>query len=292
MEMFGVLLLGALIVADIVRMFIANEEFDGFMLFARPIVVFIGALLCGEPFGKAILWAVGWGLVGLIFSLVSEHSHRSDDSSSSFDTDVTHTKPAQPKAADRPVNTPKKTQPSKPSSPHSKTQPSKASTPSPAKQLSGSFEFYINILSKQDDRFNKARASNGNVYCRFTSGEKIIGHYELVDSGTRVNIYRTFDRGLIGYAVGGEIYISRKAQYDYECKVRDENGYSYPIRLPVPMEKNLAEIRNGAIKDNRSYECLGSYEGNEYAAAAAFVCLIYHCHEEYEHHMFFKNWDK
>lgn len=283
MHIFGILLFIALIVADIVRIFKDDDEFDGIMLFARPIVVFVGALLCDGTFWQALLWAVGWGVVGFIIAvLISEHFGNSYDSSYELTSQKTKST-AQSDSANTGVKYTRPADNATPQKPQSSVVPL---------QPSGSFEFAFNVLPEQDARYNKARASNGVVYYRFSSGESPIGHYELTDGGTRVNIYRTSDKGLIGYAIGDEIYISRKAQYDRECKVRDEHGYSYYIKVPIPMELNLAEIRNGAIKDNRSYEYLGYYQGDKYAAAAVFVSLIYECHSEYEYHPFFMNWDK
>ena len=80
MHIFGILLFIALIVADIVRIFKDDDEFDGIMLLARPIVVFVGALLCDGTFWQALLWAIGWGTIGFIVAmLISEHFSNSSD---------------------------------------------------------------------------------------------------------------------------------------------------------------------------------------------------------------------
>ena len=74
MEMIGMVLLFLMIIADTIRAFKDDDGFDGVMLLVRPIVVLVVALLCGEPFWVALLWAIGWGILGFIISiLLSEY---------------------------------------------------------------------------------------------------------------------------------------------------------------------------------------------------------------------------
>lgn len=68
--MFGILLFVALVIADVVRFFKDDEEFDGIMLFARPIGAFIGVLLYGGPAGQALLLAMGWGFFGFVAAIL------------------------------------------------------------------------------------------------------------------------------------------------------------------------------------------------------------------------------
>ena len=84
--MIGILLFAALMVAEVVCYFKDDDAFDGIMLFGRPIVAFLGALLCDGSFGGALLWAVCWGIGGLLISiLLAESRDARDDYSVSED---------------------------------------------------------------------------------------------------------------------------------------------------------------------------------------------------------------
>ena len=82
---------------------------------------------------------------------------------------------------------------------------------------------------------------------------------------------------------GEEVFLSREAQYEREKMYTP---------APVPMTLNFAEIRGSYIKDHLSYAYIGDVKGDPLAAAAAMVCLIYECHMEYKHALFYRNWNK
>ena len=65
----GIILLIAMLVADIVRYFVDSDGFDGFMMFARPIITFVAVLLNGVTFWKALLIAAAWGVLGFVIAM-------------------------------------------------------------------------------------------------------------------------------------------------------------------------------------------------------------------------------
>lgn len=82
--MIGFLLFAVLVIAEIVGYIKADEEFDGLMMFGRPIVTFLGALFCGASFGKALLWGIAWGIIGFAIRMFFlERSDTREDHTSS-----------------------------------------------------------------------------------------------------------------------------------------------------------------------------------------------------------------
>lgn len=278
--MLGYILLFALLIADIVRIFVDSDDFDGVMLLARPVATLLGVLLCGGTFWTALLWAVVWGILGMILALtLSEHfGNRLDTTPAEEEEEEDDEDEDEP--ADSPTPLPQPKTPPQPIAPV----PEKPRLPAVP---SGTFEFAPDILPDADRRYKKAKAADGTVYHRFSHGEKPIGYYEIRDG--RVRIYRVFDKGLIGYTQGSEIYLTREALYQQECRLRSQYGNTAPTPTPCPMVLNLAELRDGVIKDNLNYDILGNFTGDALAAAAAFVCLIYECHTDYQYRLFY-NW--
>jgi len=68
--MIGIALFAALMIAEIVRFFKNDEYFDGIMMLARPVVLFLSALLCGGTFWGSLCFGVGGGFIGLVVSFL------------------------------------------------------------------------------------------------------------------------------------------------------------------------------------------------------------------------------
>ncbi len=83
--MIGILLFAALLIAEIVRYFKDDEEFDGLMLFGRPIVTFLSVLFCGGSFWTALLWAAGWGFLGAVIGEMLSESRSAQEASAPAD---------------------------------------------------------------------------------------------------------------------------------------------------------------------------------------------------------------
>lgn len=81
----GIILLIAMLVADIVRYFVDSDGFDGFMMFARPIITFVAVLLNGVTFWKSLLIAAAWGVLGFVIAMFL--SSKKEDKTAKEDAD-------------------------------------------------------------------------------------------------------------------------------------------------------------------------------------------------------------
>lgn len=74
---FLIVLFIALLITEIVEFFAKSDVIDGFMLFARPIVVLLLVLLDGKSFWLGLLYGLLWGFIGFVLHmLVDEHFSR------------------------------------------------------------------------------------------------------------------------------------------------------------------------------------------------------------------------
>ncbi len=86
----GIILLIAMLVADIVRYFVDSDGFDGFMMFARPIITFVAVLLNGVTFWKSLLIAAAWGVLGFVIAMFL--SSKKEDKTAKEDAGVKYQK--------------------------------------------------------------------------------------------------------------------------------------------------------------------------------------------------------
>jgi hypothetical protein len=92
----------------------------------------------------------------------------------------------------------------------------------------------------------------------------------------------------IGYIdEDGYIYLSRFGL------IRRFNSQGQNISIPDPMTVEVGRMLgtdSGTLDESNTHITIGHFTGNKFAAAAAFVCLVYECHNNYKHRRFFEGW--
>lgn len=156
-------------------------------------------------------------------------------------------------------------------------------------EASGSFVFSPGILPEVDSRYSQATAEAGTVYTRLSDGRNLaIGYYEKATNSNRIDVLCEHDRVEIGYIdEDGYIYLSRFGLF------RRFNDQGENISIPDPMTFEVGRMLgtdSGTLDESNTHITIGHFTGNKFAAAAAFVCLVYECHNNYKHRRFFEGW--
>ncbi len=141
-------------------------------------------------------------------------------------------------------------------------------------------------------QLNKARFSNGTVYCISNFGSDfIIGYYEISPDGTSCTVQCEYDKGEIGRITPDNdsnskfsIWLSRlglERRYIHEGR-----------RVPESPYPSIDEVANaysfGSIEDSKTHETIAEFTGNCIEAAAAFVVLVYEVFSDTRYHDFYK----
>lgn len=153
----------------------------------------------------------------------------------------------------------------------------------------GSFIFSPGILPEVDNRYSQATAEAGTVYTRLSDGrDLVIGYYEKATNSNRIDVLCEHDRAEIGYIdEDGYIYLSRFGLF------RRFNSQGQNISIPDPMTVEVGRMLgtdSGTLDESNTHITIGHFTGSKFAAAAAFVCLVYECHNNYKHRRFFEGW--
>lgn len=252
MEFIGILLFAGLGVAELVGFFKDDEEFAGALLFGRPIVVFVAALLCGGSFWTALLYGAGWGFLGFVLSML-----------------VSENKPSKAPTA------PKEPSPPTPPAPEP---PRSAPAPAPASDDKGYTTIRLkkagevwqlqdmNLYANEGEEDFYIDYEDGTIFLDWHDGKprEVIGYYQQQpDSSGLVSVYDSTRQRIIG-RVGSELIFFRKREADPaagRCS---------------PEETCLAYYtKNGSITTLKALPYVGRFNGSEPGGAAAFVAIFY-----------------